>query len=237
MNSLGKLIWRSFLGMVVAGLGIGVGACGDDPVAPDPNQGKTAKVTTFYAQIDENPSSVKFMYNTQTLVSALSYGQSQVVDLQIGGNTTVKVTGLSGTELTSAGAKVDSLTSTWFVYSGSGTSSESFGVATPKGTNVAGAAGVRMINASPGSPKLEMHQLAANGSLVGEALDYKKSSTSFTPVIVATTNLVVTKEDDTELIVLPVTLEAGKRYTVIVYGNPNTSATANRITAKLVVEP
>jgi hypothetical protein len=36
---------------------------------------------------------------------------------------------------------------------------------------------------------------------------------------------------------MPVTLEAGKRYTVIVYGNPSASATANQMTAKIVAEP
>ncbi len=228
---------RALLTFAAALLGFGITACGDDPVAPDPNLGKTAKVTTFYAQIDENPSKVKFMYNGQAIVDELAYGMPQVASLQIGSNINVKMTGLSGTQLAEASAKVDSLTSTWFVYSGSGTGSEGFAVATTKGASVSGTAGVRMIHASPGAPKVELHQLAANGPMVGEAIEYKRSSSAFTPVLVATPTLVITKEDDSELVVMPVTLEEGKRYTIIVYGNPNSSATANPLTAKLVVEP
>jgi hypothetical protein len=84
---------------------------------------------------------------------------------------------------------------------------------------------------------VELHQLAANGALVGEAVEYKKSSAAFTPVIVSTPMLVITKEDDTELVSMPVTLVAGKNYSVVVYGNPNAAATANKLTAKLFVEP
>ncbi len=228
---------RALLGLMVAGAGLGFSACGDDTVAPDPNAGKTAKVTVMHAQIDENPSQVNFMYTAQTIASAVAYGIPQTADLQIGSNTNVKVTGLSGTELKSTSAKVDSNTATWFVYTGAGTTSEAFSVATPKGAAVAGAAGVRVIHASPGAPKVELHQLAANGAMVGEAIEYKRGSSAFTPVIVTTPTLVITKEDDTELVSLPVTLTAGQRYTVIVYGNPNSTATANKLTAKLVMEP
>jgi hypothetical protein len=218
--------------------GFGMSACGDDPVAPDPNAGKTAPATMFHAQYDEQPAKVDFVYNTQILADDLTYGMTSVEDVQIGSNTTIKITPLSGgNQLASASAKVDSLTSTWFVYTGSGSEETAFAVATPKGTAVAGAAGIRMIHASPGAPKLELHQLAANGGLVGDVVEYKKSSATFTPVLVATQILVITREDDTEVVSLPVVLEAGKFYTVVVYGNPTQAATSNKITAKLVVEP
>lgn len=240
MNSLMTLIGRPWMALAVVALSLGAVSCGgDEPTGPDPNEGKKAKVTAFYAQIDETPAKVDFMYNTTEIVNELTYGMTATADLQIGSNITVKVTGLSGTELSgaTASAKVDTATATWFVYSGSGTTTEAFAVATPKRTIGTGQAGLRLIHASPGAPKVEMHLLSNDGAVIGAAVEYKKGSTEFTPVQITTPNVVITREDDTELVPLNITLEQGKLYTVVVYGNPQSSATANKLTAKLVVEP
>jgi|GEM_PF-3022570 len=237
MDSMLTLMRRPWLMLAVAALGLGAVSCSDDSTGPDPNAGKTARVTVMHAQIDENPSKVNFMYTTTQIATEVAYGETRAADLQIGSNITVKATGLSGTELANASAKVDSSTATWFVYSGSGTGSEAFAVATPKRTIGVGQAGVRMIHASPGAPKVEMHLLSADGAVVGAAVEYKRGSTEFTPVQITTPTVVITQEDDTELVPLNVTLEEGKLYTVVVYGNSNSNATSNQLTAKLVAEP
>jgi hypothetical protein len=100
---------------------------------------------------------------------------------------------------------------------------------------------VRFINASKNASKTKVLLDVAQGSEVTGAVEYGRSNGTFRPVNVNTSALVMVDESGRTLVTYPLTgaaaLVAGKKYTLIMYGNADEAATNNKVEARLIIEP
>lgn len=221
-------------------------SCSDDPVAVDPNIGRKATYIAFYAHPDEPASSLNVSVDDSVGVSALTYGTYAYGKGQVGANKKIRFQGLSGTEFaTTNEVNLDTGRSVIAVYTGLGTSAEdeAFAVSTPYGPKLgANLAGVRFVHASKNAGIVKVFLNVAAGPTMTNIVDYRGSNNAFTQIGVSTTALVVANEDgSTTFATLDLTganaLEAGKRYTVVLYGNAASGATTNKLTLAVVPDP
>jgi hypothetical protein len=235
-----SLLWNSVLLAAVAA--VGISGCSDDTVAPDPNAGKTSAITIFHAVPDYTTPVVVRASNT-VISNSLAYGAPTTAQAQIGSGTTVSVKSSAGTDLGSTGLQIDSTRSVWVLFAGLFTGSGAqkstvFGFSDPKPTVSATKALVRLIHASPNAPSVSLRIGDSTGADLATNISYKNKS-DFKSVDTTNKTLVVTKETgNTQLLSLPVTLVAGKVYTVIVYGSADVAAVdPYKLAAKIVAEP
>ena len=221
-------------------LSTALASCGDDPIAPDPNAGRRATISAFYAHPDLTiPIYVKV--GDSISISALSYGQFQSALAPVGDRKII-FQGQSGTELTSSGdVRIDTNRSVWAIYSGIGTDDETIAISTEKGTVPPTLAGVRFIHASKNAPKVKLHlDVAAGSAVTPNYIEYGKSNDAFTPINVTTQALVMVNESGTGIYTLDLSgfaaLVPGKRYTAVMYGNYEGTGT-NALTARILLEP
>jgi hypothetical protein len=220
-------------------------SCADDPIAPDPNAGRRATISAFYAHPDVPASALNVSVDDSITISGLGYGQFASGLAPVGGSKRIKFQGLSGTEFaTTNEVNIDSGRSVWGVYSGLGTSAEdeAFAISTPNGPAVAaGLAGVRFIHASKNAGKVRVYLNVAAGSAMTDFVEYKQSNNAFTQIGINTTALVVVNEASNLVTTLDLSglagLVEGKRYTVILYGNADANATTNAVTTAIKLEP
>ena len=219
-----------------------VAGCADDPVTPppDPNLGKRAPVTVFHAHNDLYTTT--FVVRSQDTVRAnsLSYGMDTTFNVQIGTNSKLSVALPSGTPEKKIEAPVFDSLSTWVVVRGGGASLDAFSVSTKRVTPAAGKIGIRVINASENvSNKIQAWVDQIDGAKIGDPIDAKESTnfTILSPTGIA--KFVISNSSGSQeiLSVTPQTaLEAGKLYTVIIYGS-GTAGTIVPLKGKLVTEP
>lgn len=220
-------------------------SCGDDPVAVDPNAGRRATFSAFYAHPDVPVAALDVSVSDSISIKGLGYGQFASGLAPVGSNKKIRFQGLSGTELaTTNETNIDTGRSTWGVYTGLGTAAEdeAFAISTPNGPAIgANLAGVRFIHASKNAGKVKVYLNVAAGPTMTNLVDYRGSNDAFTQIGVNTTALVVANEAGTTLTTLDLSglasLVAGKRYTAILYGNAASGATTNTLTMAIKMEP
>lgn len=203
---------------------------------------KRAPIGVFYAQPDLTLP-VFVNVRDSVLVSGLVYGQYATALAPVGERRIV-FQATSGTELAASDiVQIDSASSLLAIYSGIGVDDEVIAVSTPRGTAPAAPlVGVRFIHASKNAPSVRLHLEAAAGpTLTQTPVSYGTSNNAFTVISANTTALVVVDDAGTTLLTLPLTgadaLTAGKLYTVVMYGNASENATANRLTARILLDP
>jgi hypothetical protein len=229
--SLASLVFFTFIG------------CSDDPVTPppDPNLGKLAPITLFHAHNDLSDVSVVVRSQDTIRVSNLAYGKDTSIKVQIGTNSKLSFSNLSGSTTKAIEAVVFDSLSTWLVFSGSSNNYDAFTVSTQRITSLlaAGEAGVRVINAAQNlANKITVKQNSVTGVAIAADIDEKASSSFVSVPAASITKFVVTDNASKEIVSLTpqVPLEAGKLYTVIVYGSGATSSLLP-VTGKIVMEP
>jgi hypothetical protein len=199
-------------------------------------------IGAFYAQPDLTLP-VFLKVKDDVLVSGLQYGQYETADAPIGERTIVFQT-TSGVELASSQKlDVDSAHSLIAIYSGLGTGNEVIAINTPRGTAPASPlAGVRFIHASKNAPKVKVTLDVAQGpAMTPNFIEYGTSNDAFTQINLNTSALVIVDEEGATLFTLPLSgataLQAGKLYTVVMYGNATPDAPANRLSARIILDP
>lgn len=223
-----------FLGLVVAGLGLAVGGCSDTTTEPTPTG--TSLISVMHA----NPaytSDVIPKRESTTLVSTLSYGSAATVTVP-NGNSTVKFAATDGTELASAQAQLDSTHSAWVIFSGDANERTGFSVVTKKISIATDNAAVRIIHASKTAPPVKVKINDINGlALTNGSVPYK-SGTDFVNVPVATTTqlIIVNNNTSDSLMTVPLTLQSGSQYTVVLYGSASVTGQYG-LTSRVAVDP
>jgi hypothetical protein len=238
-------LWKSTVLAGAVALALGMSACNDDPAGPDPNAGRKASVTLM--NVNTDVASVNFADGTELISTAQPYGDTKVVQVQVGTRTiAVKTTG--GSALSSVGVQVDTNRPTWVISAGTLAAPAAIGIDAAK-NNAAIAAAlsngdalVRFVNASHNAGNASLKQGTAFGTVIGNNIAYKGVS-DFSLIDTSEKALVLIKGAGTSndtLAVAPVAaqLAAGKMYTVVLYGSSDaTAAPAQRLMAKIVSEP
>jgi hypothetical protein len=234
---------KKLLLLLSLALSTSLASCGgEDPVTPDPNAGKRSTISAFYAHPGQTLPAY-FEVDDSITISALEYGQ-YASGLAPVGNKKIVIQDQSGVEIaTTPEVTINSSRSVWAIYAGLATNNEAIAISDTLGPALsAPLAGVRFINASKNASKTKVHLDVAQGSeLTTNAVEFGKSNGTFKPINASTTALVMVDESNKVLVSYPLTgaaaLEAGKKYTLIMYGNAATGATSNQVTARLIMEP
>jgi hypothetical protein len=222
------------MGMVVVGLGFGVGACSDSTTEPTPTG--SSMISVMHA----NPaytSDVIPKRESTTLASALSYGGSASVSVP-NGNSTITFAATDGTELASAQAQLDSSHSAWVIFSGDANERTGFAVVSKKISISSGNAAVRVIQASKTAPPVKIRINDINGlALTNGSIPYKSGSDFVNVPVATTTDLIVVNNNTSDsLMAVPLTLQAGSQYTVVIYGSASVTGQYG-LTSKVFVDP
>lgn len=233
MNRISILLNR-LLAFVVVALGLAVVGCGDDPAGPSGPTG-SSKITVMHA----NPgytSDVVFKQDTTTL-GRLPYAGALGVNVN-NGNRKIDIRATDGSVLTSTDITLDSTVSVWVIFTGIGTDRESFKVSTKKATLSPTNALVRIVHASKNLEPITVKIGDASGpALNTSATPYKQSTDYVSVPPTTTTQLVVLKTNNTQVLVVDVNgkIQAGKAYTIVLYGSTDPSAADEvKLTSKLI---
>lgn len=235
--SLSSFVRNGLFGLTAIALSVGIGACGDDPVAAPPPG--SSKIIMMHANPGLTAASIIFKNDVTTLAS-LDYGLFATSVLG-NGNRNVKVRALDGTELGSVDFSLDSSTSQMAIFAGSVGAKEVIKVNTPKITVTGGNAAVRIVHASSNAGDVIVLLNSANGTpFTATNLVYKGSTTYKSLSVSSTDSLIVFKSDGvTRLLSIPTKtpLAALKTYTIILYGSTDpTAAPAVQLAAKVIQE-
>lgn len=231
---------RALLAVGLVAAGLGMNACGDDPVAPSEPAGSS--VVTF---IQANPgftSAVVFKLDTATLAGGpVSYGNVTNAVVKNGNSRKFEVRATDGALLGSTSLKLDSTVRSWVIFTGSSTEKDVFNVSTTRKTAAAGEAFVRVINASKTIGDVTIKLNTPSGlSLNQTKLGYKGVNDYVSLAPASATQLVVMKADNsstTPLLTIPVTFLDQASYTVIIYGSADAAAQQEyRLSYKIVSE-
>jgi hypothetical protein len=240
-----RSIAGKFAAVLIGFTALGIGGCGDDEVVtPDPNAGKKAPLLLLHA----NPgfSNPVVFYDGTTLIANVAYGAPSQQAVQIGSRT-INVKATDGTQLTSASnLQIDSMHTAWVIHTGSANDSKTIANSTLRDTAAmrtalnSGMALVRLINASKTVGKVALRVGSSLGSKVADNLDFQGVS-SYTAIDTTNHKLIFTKETGTDTIAVnPVTVnvEAGKTYSVVIFGSADPAAVdPNKLNAIIVTEP
>lgn len=202
---------------------------------------KRTAIGALYAQPDITLP-ILLRVQDSVLTPELTYGQYVTAEVPIGERRIVYQT-RSGIELvTSDEIDVDSANSTIAIYSGLGLDDEMILVNTPRGaTPAAPLAGLRFIHASKNAPKVRLQLETAGGPSLTELVGYATSNNEFTSINTSATSVVVVDEAGATLLTIPLSvnsaLQPGKLHTIVLFGNADPNATANGLTARVIVDP
>lgn len=216
---------------------VALAGCSGDTVAPNPDAGKTHLLHGFYAQVDQSLP-VHISSNGTTVVADMNYGVHRTGLAGVGDEVPFDITAQSGSKLASTKLKNRDGYSSWVIYAGTGTTNEAVGLTTKLDTIPANLAGLQLINVAANTTPVKLFVEAVGGLQVGNSVNYKSVSSSFTKLPVSVNNLVLTDDKDKVLLNIGVkdSLQAGHSYTLVIYGNAQSTG-VNPVAAQLVPEP
>jgi hypothetical protein len=237
MNRLLTLSRYCFLIVAVVVAGALFSACSDEPSGPPPPAGSST-ITVMHANADYS-STVRFARDTAVLADDVVFGVPRKATIP-NGNSKIVVRSSGGTELKSADVSLDSTFSSWVIFGGTLASPDAFVVKTKKLTPSAGSCAVRVVNASNNAGNVSVRLNSTAGpAFTAEKIPYKGAS-AYVELQLTTVSLVVNKEDNSGIILTITTgagtFQAGKSYTVVIYGSTDPNAGQSVRIQSLIME-